>query len=113
VGQSSIEESSSWATFVFVGKVKAINTIKEGELPSKYFELEIVEAIKGAPTEGYFIKPSPIKMLTNCYPQKIDVGDLYVFFTRDNKETSLSHCSSTQHFNYLESSQPDWRDSVK
>lgn len=112
VKQSSISESSAWANHVFVGKIHKIIDIKENDFPTKYFELDIVEVIKGKPTKGYFVKPSPIEMLTNCFPQKLEVGDLWVFFTKNKKETSFHHCSSSQPFEYLERSQPKWREDV-
>jgi len=110
--QLSISESSAWANHVFVGKNHDIQNIEENGFATKYFKLDIVEIIKGAPTGEYYVKPSPVEMLTNCFPPKIDKEDLWVFFTKDSKETTFHHCSSNRPFNYLESSKPKWRDDV-
>lgn len=106
VKRSSVDESSKWAKHVFVGKIDTISTVGKSGFAQKHYDLKVVETIKGSPINGYFIKPSPGIALTNCYPQKIEIGDLYVFFVKYNKETTLHHCSSTKSLKYLNHYQP-------
>jgi hypothetical protein len=113
VGSSTVAESAKWADHVFVAEIRSKRLVEEKEWVQTYFDLEVVETLKGTPTNDYFIKPNPLMMLTNCYPQSAAVGNLYVFFVKGNKEVTINHCSSTERFEYLERSQPKWRDSIK
>lgn len=112
VKRPTIGESSIWAKHVFVGKISAIKTIEENGFERKHISLDVVESIKGKPTGEYFIKPG-LEILTNCYPRTIELGDQYVFFVKDKKETTLSYCSSTKNLEYLARAHPNWRNSIK
>lgn len=112
VKRPSIEESSKQAEHVFIGEIDTISIDDNAGFTQKKYDLKIVETIKGSPKNGYFIKPG-LEAITNCYPNKVEVGDLYVFFVDDNKKTTLHYCSSTKSLKYLNSSQPKWRDKIE
>ncbi|MFT4940550.1 MAG: hypothetical protein ACI88A_003607 [Paraglaciecola sp.] len=113
VYRPTIDELAVKSDEVFIGSLSSFKVIDDKGVPYVWYDVEVIETVKGNVKGGYFVKDMELMTKTSCYSQDIGLGDKYIFFSNGVSELSLKHCSSSRSYEWVEETSPEWRGLVK